>query len=185
VNVEQHRLQHDATAAAEQQAAAVRAARAAAAQAKAARLRRRKQDIFIEGLFALDEEAHEEDGCSSGSDDTAEQQQRSQSRPGSTRTAAAPRRDHGQRRLRYEQNARQHVEQAVDYRTMFSSELAAQKDADIAQWLATLQQRVEDYAASGGQHPTCFCACARVVSWRKIFAVNLVGFGILSIPVFR
>lgn len=185
MSAEQHQLQHAATAAAEQRAAAVRAEKAAAAQARAAQLRRRKQDNFIEGLFGFDEDAHEEDGCSSGSDDAAEKPQRPRSKAGSTRAAATPQPDHGQRRLRYELNARQHVEQGVAYRTMFSSELAAQQEADQAQWLATLQQRVQGYVSSGALHPECSAHGVKVVSWRKITVRNLLGSGVLTIPVFR
>lgn len=175
-----------ARAGAEQQAAARAAAEQASKAARAAQLQRaRQQKKALQNIYDT-EEALEHTEIEFGSDYDAEpdsslQRPRASGAVGSTLGSSST---HSQRCVNFERNFQQHTAKGVQYRIMFSAELAAAKQQDLEQFLAAKQQRVHVYVKSGAVHPGC-THHAGVVRWRQVLVQGILGHGLVSIPTLR
>lgn len=140
-----------------------------------------------------------------GDDDLEELSAGSSARPSQLASSARHRQpaavSHEERQLRFEIGMRQHNEGMLQWGVLHVAERAAFTQQDQVQRMATVQERIHhavEVLMQRGFHPGCSCStgaaemaaevapgCVKVVGWRPIILLTLLGQGAIDIATLK
>lgn len=98
-------------------------------------------------------------------------------------TRAKP--SHAESRATFTQRMQQAADEGLLWRDMRAAELAGYMRQDLEQRLATVQQRIDEAAASAAHFACGARGQLAVKSQRPVFLVTLYGIGIVQVPTLR
>lgn len=180
--------QREARALAEEQLKRQREADAASRAARSAALQRARATRRINRMLAEEEDV---DGFwpfdGSTGDDEMGLGEGGAAR-GSSGGTRQPTRSHGERRLQFELQFRDHTQEGVEWGQMCAPQLAHGARELFESNLAVTQRAVTELSRQLATHPRCPAESAgslAVISWRPVLWRCLYGTGVIHVPTFR